>query len=484
MSYLQTFSESDILDFSATGFAHELDKWSKAFTEYFETGEMPLSITRDMMYLQDAVDNRPEELDKILYNAIHHSQNGRKSVGYDILNAIQRFEIALFGKPCSDIEQEEYVKTLEKFDFIPNLIIEYTKEVTELEKMLNPRISSAVSHVSALEEKADMFHLCNYHQYDYMEIDDIEAEYDFHMKRMFSDLDQMHRMLTHLMKHRDLIVAANNCTMEGMMETLGSIEYSINLYLHDETPAEAWRENFMKNMSESKEDHPYLCLYYGRKLWSWERDALQPVFEKSINLLMEKITERPITNTEEDSHFQKNEVSQLVRQAVDEVYPDLHKADSGDMAEETSDSNKGKDTELATENGGANHMASVKNSHHFTRTFFSMPHIHLLHEMCNGRQFEEVSPGELYQIFNLLDMPKKLAALKGEKKRICHLLYFLGEMIPKQHRVRWRREMQKVFDITERTFKSKSTSKSSTVDDSFAKAIGELKEKYRELEGA
>lgn len=133
-------------------------------------------------------------------------------------------------------------------------------------------------------------------------------------------------------------------------------------------------------------------------------------------------------------------------------------------------------------------VATVSNSALFNREFFSMAHVQHLHGVCNGRQFEEVSPGDMYLIINLQHCPRNLKVRQGERSRVCHLIYVLGEMLPDNQRAECRQQMLDCLDIKYSYYNKKYLNpvggNPSKNDEEFVERLDNLKEKYRKLEKA
>lgn len=72
-----------------------------------------------------------------------------------------------------------------------------------------------------------------------------------------------------------------------------------------------------------------------------------------------------------------------------------------------------------------------------TDLYLSMSLLASVHELCNGRQFVEMSPIDFFHIFNLHQTSKPLEVCKNEKIRVCYLINQLSEKIEKEKRSEW-----------------------------------------------
>ena len=101
--------------------------------------------------------------------------------------------------------------------------------------------------------------------------------------------------------------------------------------------------------------------------------------------------------------------------------------------------------------------------------YFSMKLLSLIHEVCVGEQFEEISAPDFYANMNLHPCNCKLRIkprekirvcylifLMGEKLiRVCYLIFLMGEKLPKQDRDKWKAGILKLLDIDDSYYKSK-----------------------------
>ena len=87
--------------------------------------------------------------------------------------------------------------------------------------------------------------------------------------------------------------------------------------------------------------------------------------------------------------------------------------------------------------------------------YFSMKLLSLIHEVCEGEQFEEISAPDFYANMNLHPCNCKLKIKPREKIRICYLIFLMGEQLPKPDRENWKKNILKMLDIEENYYKSK-----------------------------
>ena len=87
--------------------------------------------------------------------------------------------------------------------------------------------------------------------------------------------------------------------------------------------------------------------------------------------------------------------------------------------------------------------------------YFSMKLLSLIHEVCIGEQFEEISALDFYANMNLHPCNCKLKIKPREKIRVCYLIFLMGEQLPKLDRENWKKNILKMLDIEENYYKSK-----------------------------
>ena len=79
----------------------------------------------------------------------------------------------------------------------------------------------------------------------------------------------------------------------------------------------------------------------------------------------------------------------------------------------------------------------------------------LIHEVCVGEQFEEISAPDFYANMNLHPCNCKLKIKPREKIRVCYLIFLMGEKLSKQNREKWKAGILELLDIDDSYYKSK-----------------------------
>ena len=87
--------------------------------------------------------------------------------------------------------------------------------------------------------------------------------------------------------------------------------------------------------------------------------------------------------------------------------------------------------------------------------YFSMKLLSLIHEVCVGEQFEEISAPDFYANMNLQPCNCKLKTKPREKIRVCYLIFLMSEKLPKQDRDKWKTGILELLDIDDSYYKSK-----------------------------
>ena len=87
--------------------------------------------------------------------------------------------------------------------------------------------------------------------------------------------------------------------------------------------------------------------------------------------------------------------------------------------------------------------------------YFSMKLLSLIHEVCIGEQFEEISAPDFYANMNLQPCNCKLRTKPREKIRVCYLIFLMSEKLSKQDRDKWKDRILKLLDIDDSYYKSK-----------------------------
>ena len=87
--------------------------------------------------------------------------------------------------------------------------------------------------------------------------------------------------------------------------------------------------------------------------------------------------------------------------------------------------------------------------------YFSTKLLSLIHEVCEGEQFEEISAPDFYANMNLHPCNCKLKIKPREKIRVCYLIFLMSEKLSKQDRDKWKDRILKLLDIDDSYYKSK-----------------------------
>ena len=87
--------------------------------------------------------------------------------------------------------------------------------------------------------------------------------------------------------------------------------------------------------------------------------------------------------------------------------------------------------------------------------YFSMKLLSLIHEICVGEQFEEISVLDFYANMNLHPCNCKLRTKPREKIRVCYLIFLMSEKLPKQDKEKWKAGILKLLGIDDSYYKSK-----------------------------
>lgn len=90
-----------------------------------------------------------------------------------------------------------------------------------------------------------------------------------------------------------------------------------------------------------------------------------------------------------------------------------------------------------------------------TELYLSMSLLASVHELCNGRQFEDMAAVDFFHAFNLHQTSKPLEVCKNEKVRVCYLINQLSEKIDKETRSEWIGTMLRTTGIEQDYYRSK-----------------------------
>ena len=87
--------------------------------------------------------------------------------------------------------------------------------------------------------------------------------------------------------------------------------------------------------------------------------------------------------------------------------------------------------------------------------YFSMKLLSLIHEVCVGEQFEEISAPDFYANMNLHPCNCKLKTKPREKIRVCYLIFLMSEKLFKQDKDKWKAGILELLGIDDSYYKSK-----------------------------
>ena len=87
--------------------------------------------------------------------------------------------------------------------------------------------------------------------------------------------------------------------------------------------------------------------------------------------------------------------------------------------------------------------------------YFSMKLLSLIHEVCAGEQFEDITAPDFYACMNLHPCQCVLKIKPREKIRVCYLISLMKELLPEQDKDKWKEAILKHLDIDEDYYKSK-----------------------------
>ena len=75
--------------------------------------------------------------------------------------------------------------------------------------------------------------------------------------------------------------------------------------------------------------------------------------------------------------------------------------------------------------------------------------ISLIHEVCAGEQFEDITAPDFYACMNLHPCQCVLKIKPREKIRVCYLISLMREQLPGQDKDKWKEAILKHLDIDE-----------------------------------
>ena len=86
---------------------------------------------------------------------------------------------------------------------------------------------------------------------------------------------------------------------------------------------------------------------------------------------------------------------------------------------------------------------------------FSMKLLSIIHEVCAGEQFEDITAPDFYACMNLHPCQCVLKIKPREKIRVCYLISLMKEQLPEQDKDKWKEAILKHLNIDEDYYKSK-----------------------------
>ncbi len=87
--------------------------------------------------------------------------------------------------------------------------------------------------------------------------------------------------------------------------------------------------------------------------------------------------------------------------------------------------------------------------------YFPMKLVSTIYEICNGKQFEEISETDFYSALNLQPCEKRLKIRSREKVRVCYLIFLMSETLPKHDKETWKGAVMDLLGIDSSYYKSK-----------------------------
>ena len=87
--------------------------------------------------------------------------------------------------------------------------------------------------------------------------------------------------------------------------------------------------------------------------------------------------------------------------------------------------------------------------------YFNTELLLLIHKVCAGEQFENITVPDFYANINLHPCKNRLKIKAREKIRVCYLIFLMSEKLSKQYRDEWRSQILKLLDIDESYYRSK-----------------------------
>lgn len=305
---------------------------------------------------------------------------------------------------------------------ILRIILAELKKLNDHQKKRIPKLEDTAKWLS---DNISTIDLANNESYDYDDLMDVEKEYNFKFNNLFEDVDGIRRRAERVMRLKKMHEIAEHISLCSLFDFVRLLKTYIERYSDPRTPIEYLKAKYQKAIESGE-----MIVSDEYEVHDWEMDEVSDIYARVLKA--DKASEKP-------------------SDIIAELQP-----------------------------------ASVSNSALFNKEFFSMTHIEHLHKACNGRQFEEISPGDMYLILNLQHCPRRMKVRDREKSRVCHLIYFLGEMLPDVHCRNWRKSLldhlEISYSIYNKKYKEAEKGMPSRQDEIFVEKLEKLKDTYRELE--
>lgn len=364
-----------------------------------------------------------EGIEMVLH--VHLKNGGNRKVVEDLERVIAKF----FELADKHIEYGDEYKSFDIPTIFDKLFVEMLKEKTEL---ISRRIAKIDSDCEWITDSINITAINNSENYEMDEIDDAEKENGYRSDRIFDNLEHIQRIASFMADYREARELCWTYGLHSLVELLSLIEERIKRYSSELSPAEYVKEKYRKAV-----------------------EAGEFIFESDYEL-----------RDWECQDFR-------LREEIDSMVAESFSVE---------------DDAVEDEESATNYQSQGQHkSDHPRREYFSWQKVNHIHEICNGNQFDDVTIGEMYSIINLHDCTKSLICQEGELERVCHLIYVLGEQMPKTHGRIWRRSMCEHLNITPRSYNKnykKVSSGTSKNHEIFEKKIDVMLKKFEEIDEA
>lgn len=289
------------------------------------------------------------------------------------------------------------------------------------------RLAKLKSHLDWMEHNVNMIDAI--HDCDLYpdEIEDVVSEYKNRTEQFFDFSDRISGVMAQIAGSKYIRENCRNYGIQSLFGLIDRLEMYITRYSDSRNPAQYVADKYHEAMNNGQ-----IIVAYEYSLFDWECQT-------------------------ENEHNVADEARQIERKYI------KHEQQES--------------------------MASANNSALFNIEYFSMAHVQKIFDTCNGRQFEEMSPGDMYLILNLQNCPRRMQIRNRETKRVCHLIYVLGEMLPDSRRLKWRKSMCDHLKIEYSFYNKKYKDAGSELvrtryDKEFSERLDQLKEDFKEMEDA